>query len=168
VVLCPATFAGRLSGWDAAWRSFAPPNVFGGTYGGTKAKPLAAYRRRLCCLTWIKDADCDWLFRLRSAPRGKGAEFSSNLGHPKVSGLFLPFASPLSLLYIVAAMSLPERTSPGLGIIEPCLPSPSDAVANNATDIFDRIRQQMSYVANARVRCNLPSHARLLLDAKHR
>jgi hypothetical protein len=31
------------------------------------------------------------------------------------------FASPLSLLYIVAAMSLRERTHPGLGIIEPCL-----------------------------------------------
>src|SRR6516164_5156625 len=32
-----------------------------GTYGGTKAKPLAAYRRLLCCLrgflTPIKDAD---------------------------------------------------------------------------------------------------------------
>jgi hypothetical protein len=53
--------------------------------------------------------------------------FSSNLGHLKWGGLFLPFASPLSLLYIVAAMSLPERTSPGLGIIEPCLPSPAKA-----------------------------------------
>jgi bifunctional non-homologous end joining protein LigD len=53
--------------------------------------------------------------------------FSSNLGHLKWGGLFLPLASPLSLLYIVAAMSLPERTSPGLGIIEPCLPSPAKA-----------------------------------------
>ena len=49
---------------------------------GTKAKPSGdggsptALLFEPTCLTWVKDADCDWLFRLRTAPRGKGAVFS--------------------------------------------------------------------------------------------
>jgi hypothetical protein len=54
-----------------------------GTWGD-KAKPLAAYRRRLCCL-----AATDTPKRASIAPRG--------------------FASPLPLLYIFGVMSLRER-----------------------------------------------------------
>jgi len=33
--------------------SVRQPNVSGGTYGGTNAKPLAQSRRRLCCLSTL-------------------------------------------------------------------------------------------------------------------
>jgi len=97
-----------------------------GTWG-TKAKPLAAYRRRLCCLnpglriflrgskTPIAIVFLDYEPRLYTA---KDAVLSSsNLGHQKFGGLFLCMAKRCRSMWS-PHLCIPHKAN----LVEPCLP----------------------------------------------